>query len=143
MNEVYYHVKALAVDLLFAGPVKVELLERVFLVANQNKAARAVVDHDRVTVIDDVQRRRLVVEMDRRQGSFLRIADVNGGLVVSSLARCELRFQITPMARSTLPVVTPNVLRLMFLRTAAHRQSQRGQHDDPSRPVFVHVQAPK
>src|SRR5215469_3220915 len=81
--------------------------------------------------------------MDRRQGSFLRIADVNGGLVMSSLARCELRFQIAPMARSKLPVVTPNVLRLMFLRTAAHRQSQRGEHDDPSRPMFVHVQAPE
>jgi hypothetical protein len=36
-----------------------------------------------MAVVDDVQRGRLVVEANGRQLGFLRITNVNGGLVVS------------------------------------------------------------
>src|SRR5262249_17159967 len=97
--KVYGHIEAFPIDLLFAGPVKVELLERVFLVADRNKASRAVVHHDGMGVIDDVERRGLIFEPDLWQGSFLRVADVDGGLAMPGLTRCKLRFQVTPMTR--------------------------------------------
>ena len=100
MYKVYRHIEAFAVDLLLAGPVKMELLERVFSLSDRNEASRAVVDHDGMAVIDDMERRRLIFEVDRGQSYFLRLADVDGRLVMTILARCKLWFQVTPMTRS-------------------------------------------
>ena len=60
-----------------------------------------------MTVIDDVQRGRLVVEPNGRQVGLLWIANVNGGLVVSVLAGSEIRVQVTPVAGALVSVLAP------------------------------------
>jgi hypothetical protein len=91
VHKVNRHGIAFAVDLLLAWPVKVELLERVLLAADGYRTSGGVIDHDRVAVIDNVQRGWLVIELDGRQVSLLWIPDIDGGLVVTILARSELR----------------------------------------------------
>jgi len=54
--QVYHHLITFAVDRLLAGPMKVELFECILLPAHGQEAARAIVDHDRVAIIDDVER---------------------------------------------------------------------------------------
>ena len=95
-----------------------------------------------MAVIDDVDRRRLIVELDRRQGCFLRVADVDGGLVVPILARCKFRFQVAPMTRPKRVPVIPGVLRMMFLGGTTHRQD-KGAYDCPSDVEFAHLQSRK
>ncbi|HEY4388404.1 MAG TPA: hypothetical protein VGN34_28465, partial [Ktedonobacteraceae bacterium] len=58
-------------------PVKVELLEFVSLATHRDETPGAVINHDRVAVIDDIQRRRLVIEMNGRKVGLLRLADIN------------------------------------------------------------------
>lgn len=60
---------------------------------NRDEASGLVVDHNGVTVIDDVKRRRLVIEADRGQVGFLRIADGNGRLAMPVLAQSKLLFE--------------------------------------------------
>src|SRR5215469_11216160 len=103
------HLKALAVDLLFAWPVKVELLEFVPLAADCHEAPGSVIDHDRVAVIDDVQWDRLVIELDGRQVGLLRIADVDGRLMMPVHAGSKLGTKLTPMTRPMRWAVVPGV----------------------------------
>jgi len=58
------------------------LLELVPGVTDADRAARREGDHDRVAVVDDLQRRGLVVEADRGQGGGVNVrrADVDGRL---------------------------------------------------------------
>src|SRR5215468_10414983 len=139
MYKVYRHLEGLAIDLFFTGPVKMKLLQHVFLVTDQDEASGTVIDHDGVAVIDDVERGRLVFEVDRRQVCLLRIADVNGGLVMSSLARCELWFQVAPMIRPKLGSVIPSVLGVMLLRGTTQRQ-YKNTEDKRNERQFGHVQ---
>ena len=60
------HLEALAVDALFAGVVEVKLRQLVPLVTNDDEATRPVVDLNRVAVVDDVERRALIGELNRR-----------------------------------------------------------------------------
>jgi len=53
-----------------------------------------------MAVIDDVEWRGLVFEVDRRQRRFLWAADVDGGLLMPIFAGCEVWLQLAPMARS-------------------------------------------
>src|SRR5882762_1403597 len=101
----HHHVVSLAVDFLLAGPVKMELFQRILLVAHADRTAWGIVDHDRMTVINDVQRGRLVVKSNGRQIDLPRIANVNGGLVVSGLAESKFRVQVAPMAGALVSVV--------------------------------------
>src|ERR1700751_1469586 len=93
-----------------------------------------------MAVINDLKRLGLVIELNRRQVCFLRIANVDGRLMMTSLARRKLRFQVTPMIRSERVTVIPNVLRMLPLRTSTHQQSKRTK-DDASKPRFAHMQA--
>src|SRR6185369_6195397 len=84
-----------------------ELFQGVLLVAHADGTSWRIVDHDRMTVIDDVQRRRLVVELNGPQVGLLWIANVNGGLVVSVFAGSEIGAQVTPVAGALVSVVAP------------------------------------
>src|SRR5215472_275355 len=97
-----------------------ELLERVFLLSDRNEASGAVVDHDGMAVIDDVEWRSLIFELDRGQSCFLRVTDVDGRLVMTILARCELWSQLTPMTRAKCVPVIPGVLRGRLLGSTTH-----------------------
>jgi hypothetical protein len=116
-----------------------ELLQRVFLLTDEDEASRAVVDHDGVAVIDDVERGRLVIEVDWGQVGFLRVADVNRGLVMSILAGCKFGFQVTPVSRSKRVAVIPCVLRMVILRNSSRCQKKNAENDG-KKPSFMHVQ---
>jgi len=62
------------------------LLERISLPANGYGTPWIVIDHNRMSVIDDVQAGRLVIEADRRQVDWMWITDVYGGLVMPTFA---------------------------------------------------------
>jgi len=68
-----------------------------------------------VSVVDDVERGRLVVELDGRQIGLLRISDVDGGLVMPILARSKPWFEFTPMAGTVQLAIVPAVRRMLFL----------------------------
>ena len=78
-----------------------------------------------MAIIDDVKRRRLVLEADRWQIGFLRISDVNGRLAMPILAQRKLRFQVTPMTRPVGLAVVPAVLRMTLLRSTACYEGKR------------------
>jgi hypothetical protein len=54
MYEVHGHVKALPVNFFLAGLVKVKLFQRISFSRNRQEASGRIVNHDRVTVIDDM-----------------------------------------------------------------------------------------
>src|SRR5262249_11867230 len=82
------------------------------------------IDHNRVAVIDDVQRRRLVIELNWRQVGLLRVANVNGRLLMPIFARSKLRFEFTPMAGSFCFAVVPGMFRMRFLGSIDGRQNK-------------------
>ena len=78
MYQMQFHFVAFAVDRLFAWSMKVKLLECIFMSAHRDRTPWSVIDHDSVTVIDDVKRGRIVVELDRRQVGLFGRPDVDG-----------------------------------------------------------------
>jgi hypothetical protein len=76
-----------------------------------------------MTVIDHVQRRRLVVEPNGWQIGLLGVANVNGGLVVSGLAGGKLRFQIAPVVGALSLLLTRCLARKTNLRLTPFRRS--------------------
>src|SRR6201982_2879469 len=116
------HGVSLTIDLLLARPVKVKLLERICLPANRYGTPWIVIDHNRMSVIDDVQPRSLVLEVDRRQVGLMWITDVFGGLVMPTFAQSKLWFEITPVAGTASVAVIPSVLSV-FLGHAENGQS--------------------
>src|SRR5215831_1365638 len=141
MHKVHCHVEALAVDLLFARPVKVELFENVFVTTDRNATSRSIIDQDRMAVVDNVQRRMLVLELDRWQVGLLRIANINRGLMMPILTRRKLRLQITPMTRPELLAIIPSVLGMMLLGGTANDEDQRAA-DDGREGTDAHCQPP-
>jgi hypothetical protein len=116
------HGVSLTIDLLLARPVKVKLLERICLPANGYGTPWIVIDNNRMSVIDDAQPGRLVLEADRRQVDLMWITDVYGGLVMPTLAQSKLWVEITPMAGTVSVAVVPSVL-TVFLGRAENGQS--------------------
>jgi hypothetical protein len=51
--------------------VEVKLIQLELPAVHRDKAARVVVDHDRVAVVDDPEAAVLVVEVDRMTGNLL------------------------------------------------------------------------
>src|SRR5271154_4239178 len=78
VNHMDHHVEALSIDKLLARMVKMELRELVAMIADGDKAPRCIVHHNGVTVIDDGERRSMVVELDRRQVGLFCVADAIG-----------------------------------------------------------------
>ena len=64
MHQVQFERRQLAVDLMLAGRMKVELLQVVAFAAQLDIAARRVDDLDGVSVVDNRQRRRRIVKGD-------------------------------------------------------------------------------
>src|SRR5579871_2242368 len=67
VNQMDHHVEALSIDPLLARMMKMKLCELVPMVADSDKAPGRVVHHNSVTVINQCERRRLIVKFDRRQ----------------------------------------------------------------------------
>ena len=66
VNEVSDHVEALPVDVLLTGMVEMKLLESTGFVADGERTARCVIDHDGVAVVDDAEGNGLVIEFELR-----------------------------------------------------------------------------
>jgi hypothetical protein len=62
VNEVGFKWVGYSID-VFAGMVKVKLLQGVGVVSHDESAARCVIDHDGVAVVDDAERYGIVVKL--------------------------------------------------------------------------------
>jgi hypothetical protein len=87
--------------------VKVELRELVPMIADSDKASWRVGHHNGVAVIDNCERRRLVVKLDRWQVCLFCVPDVYGRLMVASLTLGERRIKRSPFVRAIIAVVRP------------------------------------
>src|SRR5215831_7810819 len=121
MDQVRHHIEALAVDVLLAWMMKMELLEYVRFVADRERATRGVVDLNGVSVVDDVERNRLVIEFQRRQVRFLAILDVDGRLCAPDRTGGKRRIEFAPITRPFRPLVGP--LGSFLAKGACRRQS--------------------
>src|SRR5215469_4380590 len=127
MDQVRHHIEALAVDVLLAWMMKMELLEYVRFVADRERATWGVVDLNGVSVVDDVERNRLVIEFQRRQVRFLGVLDVDGRLFLPDRTRGKRRVEFAPSTRPFRPLVGP--LGSFLANVACRRQS------DPENPA--------
>src|SRR5215469_9550877 len=107
MDQVRHHIVALTVDVLLAWMMKMELLEYVRFVADRERATGGVVDLNGVSVVDDVERNRLVIEFQRRQVRFLGVLDVDGRLCVPDPTGGKRRIEFAPITRPFRPLVGP------------------------------------
>src|SRR4029078_11009291 len=97
VHEVRDHRETLAVDALFARMVGGKLLGLIPGAADGDAAAGRVVDLNRVTVVDDVQRRGLIGELNRRKIGRLRRSDVDRRLRMARLAGAESLVERAPV----------------------------------------------
>jgi hypothetical protein len=110
MHQVNDHIVGLAVDVLLAGTVKVELRQLVALIAHNQEIAisRRVIDsHRRMAVVDNSQRTAFVFESYGEQSDFVRASDVDGRLLLAELAGSVVRIQIAPMIWTGWPCIAP------------------------------------
>jgi hypothetical protein len=70
-------------------------------------AARRVIDHDGVAIVDDAERNGLVIKFELRKVGELGVADIYGRLVVARLASGEGRIERTPVLWIFLALVAP------------------------------------
>jgi hypothetical protein len=89
--------------------VEVELDQLVARSADVDRAPGRVVHLDRVAVVDQLQRRGLVVELDRRQVGRLGAADVDRRLHLAELAARERLVEPAPFGRAAVLAVRPVV----------------------------------
>ncbi len=89
VHQMYFERVGFPVDVAFTRMMKVELLQRVDMIADVEGAAGGIVDHDRVAVIDDTERGILIVELQGRQVGGLGILglDVDRRLVLACATR--------------------------------------------------------
>lgn len=107
-----HHVVRLAVNVLFAGTVKVKLGKLITLVSHYQKApaSRCVVVHtDRVAAVNNPERAAFVFESYDGEFGFLRTSNVDGRLFLSGFAGSVLRIEITPVVGPVCSFVAPLV----------------------------------
>ena len=75
--EVHAHRGALAIEHLFAGVVKTHGLQLEFLAVGRNRTAALRIGLDAVSIVEQLQRYRLVGNPDRRQVGTDGVADVD------------------------------------------------------------------
>src|SRR5215475_7924311 len=104
-----HHVVAFAVELLLAGFVKMKLQELILLASDGDKAPGCVVDLDGVTVVDDLERRGLVIKVNGRKVRLLRdlVTDIDRRLDLPQRAAAVFLFERSPLRRSGWARVAP------------------------------------
>ena len=109
VHEMNHHVIWLPVDFLFARVVEMKLAKLIALSAGQYHAAPGIINLDGVAVVDDLERRRSVIEFDRRQRLLSGIANVDGRLPSPELAGSVVSFQVAPVRWALRTLVRPVV----------------------------------
>jgi hypothetical protein len=72
-----------------------------------DETAGRVIDLNRVTVVDDMERRPLIGELNRREIGCLGAPDINRGLVSAQLARTEGLVELAPMVGAVNAAIAP------------------------------------
>ena len=89
-------------NVLFAGPVKMELCELIVPAVHNQKVSGSwsvvVIHADGFAVVDQVlERAALVFESQGRELSFLRISNIDGRLLFAVFAGGICRIQVAPV----------------------------------------------
>src|SRR5208283_4021925 len=87
--------------------VEVELHQLKPLPTQGDEAAGRNIHLDGVSVVDNLQRRRLVGKFDGREGGRLCAANVDGRLVLSNFALLVVGLEGCPMGGPGVAAVTP------------------------------------
>ena len=143
MDEVSDHVEALAIDPLLARVMEVELHQIVALAGNQDRASGVDVDLDRVPVVDDVQRARLVAKDDRWDlpDADIMGADVDRRLVSTGTASGISGIELAPMRRPLVAGISPMVRAVRF-DCAGCRQAAAGGENRSEQNRISHSKSP-
>src|SRR5262245_64985293 len=107
MHEMRDHRVSLAVDLLLARMMEVKLLQLVACSADGDRTAGRVVDLDRMSVVDDMQRRGAVCEIYLRQVCRFRSPNVDGRLMLAQFTGSKVLVELAPVARAFRAPVGP------------------------------------
>src|SRR5271157_4631028 len=97
--------------------MKMKLLQLICLAVHSDGVAVAgsKVLPNGVTVVNDLERNRVAGEVNRGQMDDLRVSDVNRRLLLSRLAGCKLRAQISPMLGPVCAGIAPFRTRTMLV----------------------------
>src|SRR5271166_1431353 len=103
------HVVTFSVECLFARMMEMKLLQLIRLAFHGDGIAIAgsKLLLNGVAVVNNLERNRMTGEVNCRQMDDLRVGDVNRRLLLSRLAGCKLRAQISPMLRPVCAGITP------------------------------------
>lgn len=120
VNEMSDERKALTLDFLLGGMVKVKLFERIDIAADGESAADGIIDLNGMAIVDDVERHALVIDFQDGEPGRPGILDVDRRLRAAQRAGRIFRIEVAPLLRI---VVGP--VRLALLSGAkAERERQ-------------------
>src|SRR6185369_9161306 len=137
VHEVSHHVEAPAVDPLLARLVEVKLHELVPLAFHGDRAARSVIHLDRVAVVDDLQRRRLVVENDGRKVALLCdcVLDVDRRLRLAGAAGLIFMLERGPLRGARRTLIAPMMLLVGVQKAGSHHRGCGSENGNATRSV--------
>src|SRR5262245_4218212 len=94
--------------------MEVKLDELITLLAHDQKIPGRIVDLDRVSIVDHVERSGVILKAQRRQRERLgvRSADVDRRLSLSSRASRKIVLQSSPLIRARPTLIAPVRMRL-------------------------------
>jgi len=102
-----FQVEVVSRQQMFAGVVKVQLKQVKACVADDAERPRIGVDLDRMSVVDDAQRKRFVIISDGARISLQSTREVNGRLLQTKLTYPEVCLQLSPMLRPLGTLIRP------------------------------------
>lgn len=138
VNEVQLHIVFLTVDFGFARVVEMKLDERKRDAVDGNAAAGSVEDLDGVAVVEDFQRRKLIIEMDRSELGGLRVHDIERRLMLAGLAGGEIGREVAPVVRAVGAGVGPvSFMVRVFLGDGGMRADEQRGDDGENRCDFL------
>ena len=88
--------------------MKVKLSERVRRAVDGDAAAGREIDANRMTIVDDFQRRGFVINLNRGERRiFLRVLSIDRRLALAGLAGSETRIEVAPVRWAICAGVSP------------------------------------
>ena len=106
-----FEVETFSRQQMLARMMQVKLQQLVTRSGNDAGAARIGIELNGVTIVDDPERRRLVIIVDRTDVALDAIAEVDGGLLQAQLACPEIGSQLSPFFGPAVAFITPVRLR--------------------------------
>jgi hypothetical protein len=107
VNEVTFEIEIFSRQQMLARVVKVKLQELIARVADDAGRAGIGIDLDCVAVVDNAQRQRLVVIIDRANVALDAASQIDWRLLQAELAHLEIGLQFSPFFRAALAFIAP------------------------------------